>query len=188
MCFDVANGMQPALKPLRLIAGAVTAILLFSALPALAQHTHGAQPATTTAKVYKVGSLTIMTPWSRATASGAPVAAGFLRVTNEGATDDHLIAAEFEGAGLAEVHETTEEGGVARMHKLDAGILVPAGKTVELKPGGYHLMFMKLQHGLAAGEERKATLIFEKAGKVDVVFTVMGIGAGADSHEAHKTN
>ena len=64
------------------------------------------------------------------------------------------------------------ENDVMKMRQLPDGIEIPAGATVELKPGGLHVMFMKIKHPLAEGDTFKATLNFEKAGKVDVDFTV----------------
>ena len=60
---------------------------------------------------------------------------------------------------------------------------IPAGKTVELKPGSYHLMMMNLSRPLAKGEKVKGSLTFEKAGKVDVEFAVEAMGGSPASHD-----
>ena len=81
-------------------------------------------------------------------------------------------------AARAEVHEMKMEGDVMRMRAMKA-LDLPAGQTVELKPGGYHLMFIKPKRALVEGERFTATLRFRDAGKVTATFTVRGMGAGA---------
>lgn len=107
----------------------------------------------------------------------APVAGGFLTVANAGA-DDRLVAARVDFAGRAEIHEMAMEGDVMKMRQLSDGLAIPAGATVELKPGGYHLMFMDLKQPLVEGETVKVTLQFEKAGEVEVPMTVGPMNAG----------
>ncbi|MEO0946481.1 MAG: copper chaperone PCu(A)C, partial [Pseudomonadota bacterium] len=60
------------------------------------------------------------------------------------------------------------------MREIDQGLPIPAGATVSLEPGGYHLMFMGLEGPLVEGERFEATLIFEKAGAMVVPFTIRG--------------
>lgn len=156
------------------------------ALMVLAQHTTGQapQPAAT---VFKAGSLTIEAPWSRATPGGAKVAGGFMKITNHGTQADRLIGGTVPFAGRVEVHEMAMEGGVMRMRGLAKGLEIKPGATVELKPGGYHVMFMDLKQGLKEGESFKGTLVFERAGKVEVEFRVGPVGGGAPSggHSRH---
>jgi hypothetical protein len=71
------------------------------------------------------------------------------------------------------------DGGVMKMRELKDGLEIPAGATVELKPGSYHIMMMNLSHPLAAGETVKGSLTFEKAGKVDVEFAVQAMGGNS---------
>lgn len=138
----------------------------------------------------RVGALTIAQPWMRATPAGATVAGGYVRITNAGATPDRLVAASIPLAGRGEVHEMANVGGVMTMNEVAGGLAIPPGGTVELKPGGYHLMFMDLASGPKAGETVHGTLTFETAGKVDVVFRVSPVGApgpvgGAMSEHQH---
>lgn len=135
---------------------------------------------------YRLGDLVITAAWSPATPANAPVAAGFLRITNHGSNPDRLISALIEGVGEVEIHETSHQDGVARMRKLEPGLVIAPASTVELKPGGYHLMFMRLAKGFVAGEKRLATLVFERAGKIDIEFAILPIGAaGHAAHPAH---
>jgi protein SCO1 len=82
----------------------------------------------------------------------APVAGGFLTVENTGAEDDRLIAARSPVAGHMEVHEMRMQGDVMKMHEVEGGLPIPAGETVTLKPGGYHVMFLDLQQPLGRGD------------------------------------
>lgn len=129
------------------------------------------------AKDITVGSLKISAPWARATPRGAAVGGGYLKITNTGTVPDRLIGGSSDIAGRFEVHEMSMDNGVMKMRMLQHGLEIKPGQTVELKPGGYHVMFMGLKQQLKKGDHFKSTLVFEKAGKVDVDFTVEGIGA-----------
>jgi len=126
---------------------------------------------------YKIGSLEIAHPWTRATPKGASVGGGYLKITNKGTTPDRLIAASSDAAGMVEIHEMKMSGGKMEMRPLKDGIEIKPGQTVELKPGGYHVMFMHLKQPFEQGKRINATLTFEKAGKIDVEFAVDAIGA-----------
>ena len=132
----------------------------------------------------EAGSLLILAPWSRATPSAAKVGAGYLVVENRGTEPDRLLGAEAEIFGAGEVHQTVIESGVARMTPTDGVAVAPKGR-LELKPGGHHLMLNGLKRPLKEGERFAATLIFERAGRVPVTFTVRAIGAGAEAHHHH---
>lgn len=126
---------------------------------------------------YTAGALRIAHPWSRATVPGQPAGGGFMKLTNNGA-DDKLVAIRADVSATAELHTMRMDGDIMRMRQVD-GIALPAGQTVELKPGGYHVMFMRLKAPLKEGSSFPATLVFEKAGEVKVDFKVEGAGAGA---------
>lgn len=159
-----------------ILAGLALVLTFLSHPPARAQSHQGAAHGVELGKTYHLGPLVITTPWARATPAGAQVAGGFLRIKNEGTMPDRLISAQFSGAGEVEIHETVEEGGVARMRRLSPGLEIAPGAMVELKPGGYHLMFLHLEKGLSEGQTRSATLVFERAGKIDIEFSVLGLG------------
>jgi copper(I)-binding protein len=133
---------------------------------------------------FKAGSLVIDHPWSRATPKGASVAGGYMKITNTGTTPDRLIGGTVEAAKRFEIHEMSMEGGVMRMRELPKGLEIPAGATVELKPGSYHVMMMNLSRPLTKGDKVKGSLTFEKAGKVDVEFAVEAIGGAPQGHGA----
>lgn len=135
---------------------------------------------------YKSGSLQIDHPWTRVTPRGATVAGGYAKIENKGKTADRLIGASAEVSGRTELHEMAMEGTVMRMRALANGIEIPAGGSVELKPGGLHIMFMELKAPLEQGKHFKGTLIFEKAGTVPVEFAVEGMDSTGGHGGAHK--
>lgn len=128
------------------------------------------------AAVTTAGKLIIDQPWSRQTAPTQKVGGGFLTITNRGKADDRLIAATSAVAGEVQLHSMTMDGGVMRMRQLKDGIAIPAGKSVALKPGGYHLMFMQLKRPLKLGETFPVTLRFQRQGAVKVSFKVEPVG------------
>jgi len=129
------------------------------------------------AQEFKHGSLTIAQPHARATVPGQNTGGGYLRLHNKGPAD-RLIAASTPVSSTVELHSMTMEGDVMRMRELDA-IDVPAGKTVELKPGGLHLMLMGLKAPLKAGDNFALKLRFEKAGEVTVQAKVRAANGSA---------
>jgi periplasmic copper chaperone A len=128
---------------------------------------------------FTVGSIRIGNPWTRATPKGADVAGGYMTITNTGSVADSLVGGSSAVAGRFEVHEMTVVDGVMRMRPLDKGLEVPPGKTVELKPGSFHVMLMGLQQPLVRGQKVKGTLLFDKAGKVEIEYAVEAIGAAS---------
>ncbi|QBF33649.1 copper chaperone PCu(A)C [Thalassococcus sp. S3] len=143
--------------------------------------------AATSAHEYRLGDLVIDHPMAFETANTAMSGGGYLTIVNEGETPDRLVAvrADFPKVML---HGTEEKDGVARMFHVD-GIDIPAGESVALEPGGLHVMFMGLRDDpFEVGETFSATLVFEQAGEVDVVFNVEARdgshGAGMD-HSGH---
>lgn len=132
-----------------------------------------------------MGDLTLTGGFSRATLPNAPVAGGFLEITNNGAEDDVLVGAKSDVAGRMEIHEMSMENDVMRMRELEEGLLIPAGETVTLKPGGFHIMFFDLKQPFVEGETIPVNLTFEKAGTVEFDLTVGASNAKTSDHEMH---
>jgi copper(I)-binding protein len=136
---------------------------------------------------FKVGSIEIKHPWSRATPKGSEVAGGFMKLINTGTEPDRLIGGSTASAGKFEIHESAMEGGVMKMRPQPKGIEIKPGETVELKPGSYHLMFVGLKEPFEKGKRVKGTLQFEKAGKVDVEYAIEAAGSAPGmNHDEHK--
>ncbi|HZW04877.1 MAG TPA: copper chaperone PCu(A)C [Anaerolineaceae bacterium] len=96
------------------------------------------------------------------------VAGAFMVLKNDGSQADRLISASSDVAKVVEIHETVMEGEVAKMQKLSDGLEIPAGGSVELKPGSYHVMLINLQQDLVVGDKFALELQFEKSGAVSV--------------------
>lgn len=137
---------------------------------------HAAPPSTS---ARATPSVIVETPWARATPPGAPVAGGFLTVRNSGRSADRLLSASSPDAERVEIHEMRMDDGMMRMRRIDDGLAIAPNATLELKPGGYHLMFIKPAHPFVAGETVTATLRFERGGTREVRFEVRAPGSGA---------
>ena len=129
------------------------------------------------AETMEHGSLTIKDAWTRATPPKAKGGGAFVSITNNGSEDARLTGAASDYAMRTEIHQMSMNDGVMQMRKADDGVVIPAGETVELKPGGYHVMFMGLKQPFKMDEELKVTLEFENADPVDVTFPVLKMGA-----------
>jgi periplasmic copper chaperone A len=116
------------------------------------------------------GDLTIKDAFTRPTLGAATVAVGYVTIVNNGKTDDRLVSASSDISDTTEIHESKMANGVMEMHEVKDGLAIPAGATVALQPGGYHIMFVGIKQAVKAGSEIHAVLNFEKAGKVDVTF------------------
>ncbi len=134
---------------------------------------------------YKVGDLTIEAPWARATPAGAKVGGAYLKISNRGTQADRLLGGSLTGASAVEVHEMSMSNNVMKMRHLTDGLEIKPGQTVELKPGGYHLMLTGLREGLKQGDKVKGSLSFERAGTVEVEYTVAPIGAQSSGQMKH---
>lgn len=136
----------------------------------------------TTSLAQGQSALKVEGAWARPTVAGQSGGGGYLKITG-GSAADRLMSA---GAGVAksvELHTMEMDGNVMRMRQIE-GIDVPAGASVELKPGGMHVMFMGLTKTLKSGDSFPLTLRFQKAGEVKVLMKVMN--AAAADHGAQK--
>lgn len=104
--------------------------------------------------------VTVSEAWVRGTVAPQRATGAFMQLTAE--KDTRLVAAESPAAGVVEIHEMAVENDVMRMRKVDR-LDLPAGQTVELKPGGYHVMLMDLKQDMTADTSVPLTLIFEDA-------------------------
>ena len=133
---------------------------------------------------FKLGEIDIGHPYARATVAGQPTGGGYLSLDNKG-RDDKLLSATAAVSASVELHSMSMEGDVMRMRRVD-GIALPTGKKVELKPGGFHLMFVGLKAPLKAGDKFPMTLKFEKAGEVEVTVNVEAPTAAGEAAAEHK--
>jgi hypothetical protein len=132
-----------------------------------------------------VGTLAIEGAWTRATAHGAKVAAGYLTIRNTGTEADTLEAVETPVAARGEIHEMTMTDGVMRMRRLSDGIEIPAGGSVALKPGGMHLMFIDLKQPSVEGGKIAVKLTFKSGAVADLELPIRKLGSAAGGASGH---
>jgi copper(I)-binding protein len=136
---------------------------------------------------FKVAGIEVQEPQATATSPGQPNGAIFIQaISNKAGKADRLVAARSAAATSMEVHNMTMDGGVMRMRQIP-GIDLPAGGKVLMHRGskeGYHLMLMGLKRPLEVGQVIPVTLVFEKAGELEVKATVVDMRAkGHGSHQ-----
>ena len=197
----VVNGQLPAAPGalwFKVLQTCETGSISWSQVPAAGTLTDGIKSPAALLEVTAVGapSVQVSDAWIRATVPGQQGSGGFMKLTSK--TDARLVGVTSSAAGVAEVHEMKMEGDVMRMRALDEGLALPAGKTVELRSGGFHLMLMDLKQTLVAGSKVPVTLTF-KDGKgverkvemslpvaVATPFKAAGDKAESQDHGAHK--
>ena len=109
-----------------------------------------------------LAQVTVSDAWVRGTVPGQKATGAFMNLKS--ASDAALVSAVSPAAGIVEIHEMAMDGGVMKMRAVDK-LPLPAGKPVDLKPGGYHVMLMDLKQPLKAGETIALTLVFEAEDK-----------------------
>jgi copper(I)-binding protein len=159
----------------RLVAAGIGAALALSAATAAFAHE------------VKVGDLVLHHPWTRATPNAAKVGGAYMEIENTGAEPDRLLGGSVPFAERVEVHEMAVVDGVMTMRQLPDGIEIPAGGTLVLKPGSFHLMFMGMEQPLMVDTVVEGKLVFEKAGEVTVEFAVQDMGAKAPEGAGHES-
>jgi periplasmic copper chaperone A len=120
---------------------------------------------------YQLGALIIGHPWSRPTAAGMPMGVAYLSITNNGKDPDVLLAASTPAAAQVEIHQTTIAQGMARMRPLGQVPIAP-GATVNIEPGGIHLMLVDLKAPLELGRSVPLELQFRHAGRITVQLSI----------------
>jgi periplasmic copper chaperone A len=148
--------------------------------PALAQQTPAASAAQSIASQPAIEGA-----WVRATVAGQKATGAFMRITAKEAMQ--VVGVSSPAAGVAELHEMKMEGDTMRMRAIDT-LELPAGKAVELKPGGYHLMLQDLKKPLEAGSTVPVTLVLRNAkgeqSRVQLELPVQA-AAGMPMHKKH---
>jgi copper(I)-binding protein len=137
-------------------------------------------PLPAAARDHTAGDIRIANPWTRAAGANAN-GAGFMTLSNTGSQPDRLLAAASPIARVVELHTHVREGEVMRMRPV-RDIPLPAGQTVELRPGGLHIMLIGLNAPLQQGARVPLTLRFERAGEVQVELAVESAGARGSGH------
>ena len=131
----------------------------FLAAALLAGAAHAQAPADSASN-----AVTVEGAWARASVPGQKATGAFMRLTAPEAM--RLVRAQSPAAGVTEVHEMKMDGDIMKMRAVPV-LELPAGKAVDLKPGGYHVMLMDLKAPLAKGSSVPVTLTFQNAQGVE---------------------
>ena len=131
-----------------------------------------------------LAQVTVTDPWVRGTVEAQKATGAFMKLTASNGA--RLVEAKSPVAGVVEIHEMTLENNVMKMRQIP-GLDLPAGKAVELKPGGYHVMLMDLKRPMTTGESVPITLVFEDKDKkrqsVEIKAPVRALNAPAGGHK-----
>jgi len=127
--------------------------------------------ATAAARQYELGTLTIVHPWTRPAPANMSMGVAYLSITNHGKDAETLSAASTPVAESVQFHQTSIVDGVARMRPL-AEVVIAPGATVNIEPGGIHLMLLNLKSAIETGKTVPLTLEFRRAGKITVQLEV----------------
>ena len=106
-------------------------------------------------------SIVVSDAWARHTVPGQMASAAFMRIRSDETL--HWVAASSTVAGVVEIHEMKLQQNVMKMSALPQALTLPAGQTVELKPGGLHIMLMDLKNPLRVSDQLKLTLTLRDA-------------------------
>ena len=152
---------------LRFLTSRLAVALLLLAAGAISGHALAAPLEPVTA-----GDLEITGYWAKTMLPGQPSGGGYFTVTNKGGEPDRLISVSSGAAGMVELHKMEIVNDVMTMRPIEGPLEIPAGGSVELEPGGTHLMFMHVSEPFKQGATVAITLEFEKAGKVAIALPV----------------
>jgi copper(I)-binding protein len=131
-----------------------------------------------------LAQVNITSAWARSTVPGQSGTGAFMTLVSK--DDARLVGASCTAAGVVEIHEMGMENNVMRMRAI-AGLDLPAGREVQLKPGGYHVMLLDLKRPLKAGEKVQIDLQLEtRDGKRVTQPVQVEVRSGAPAHGAHK--
>ncbi|MEX0731048.1 MAG: copper chaperone PCu(A)C [Aquisalimonadaceae bacterium] len=133
----------------------------------------------------QAGQLSVTAPWVREVPPVSRHSAGYMTVVNAGAQSRELVAVHSPLFGSAELHESMEERGMARMQHV-AKIVIPAGGEVSLEPGGYHVMLMNRNvDQLASGDSVPLMLRFDDGTEIEVTAPVRRDAPDGGAHHHH---
>ncbi len=128
------------------------------------------------AKDERIGNLVIEQAWARASPGRAANGAAYLSIHNAGKTADRLLSVTTTAADKAAIHTHLHEAGVMKMRPAGP-VALPPGETVQFKPGGLHIMLFALKAPLKQGDRLRLDVVFEKAGRLEVVVDILKVGA-----------
>ena len=121
-------------------------------------------------------AIVVTQAWVRASLGQTPTTAAYLKIENRGAAEDRILSGATPAAAAAQLHESVSTDGIMRMQAVKSLGINP-GQSLELAPGGLHIMIMGLKSPLKAGQTIPIKLRLERAGEIEVEAEVRGLGA-----------
>ena len=110
--------------------------------------------------------ISVENEWARLTPSGT--GSVYMEIKSNGNSDDKLLSASSDKAGMVMIHRSIREGDISKMIHIHDGITIPGNSSVSLKPGDYHLMLMNLDKNLSLGDKISIILNFEKNDSLEI--------------------
>ena len=110
--------------------------------------------------------ISVENEWARVTPSGT--GSVYMEIKNNGNSDEKLLSASSDKAGMVMIHRSIREGDISKMIHIHDGITIPGNSSVSLKPGDYHLMLMNLDKNLSLGDKISIILNFEKNDSLEI--------------------
>ena len=111
--------------------------------------------------------ISVENEWARITPSGT--GSVYMKIKNNGNSEDKLLSASSDKAGMVMIHRSIREGNISKMIHIHDGIAIPGNSEVSLKPGDYHLMLMDLDKNLSLGDKISIVLNFEKNDSLEII-------------------
>jgi len=111
--------------------------------------------------------ISVENEWARVTPSGT--GSVYMKIKNNSNSDDKLLSASSDKAGLVMIHRSIREGNISKMIHIHDGITIPSNSSVDLKPGDYHIMLMNLDKNLSLGDKISVVLNFEKNNSLEIM-------------------
>lgn len=168
--------MTPRTSATAVLAGALALITLTACGSA---STPAASPGGE-ASVAATAGVSVTDPWVVVPPTPDTTAA-FGTLRNNGSAEVRLVGVDTDVAAMVQVHETVTQGNVAHMQEVAGGLAIPAGGTVQLKPGGYHVMLMQLTRPVKEGDQVRLTFKFSDGSSVGVTAPVRARAGMASS-------
>jgi copper(I)-binding protein len=133
--------------------------------------------------VHAEGKLSVFDAWIRSAPPGATMMAGYATLTNAGDVPIKVLTVQSDAFRQSSIHETVVERGVTKMRELPRVDLAP-GATVEMKPGGAHLMLSEPRHPIVAGEKVQIVFLLADGTRLETYFDVVAPDATGNQDDA----
>ena len=132
-------------------------------------------------------SITIENAFARASIGTARNSAAFMSITNHSDKEDRLLGVKTKIASKSSLHNHINDNGIMKMRQVEY-LIIAGNNSFELKPGGFHIMLLRLKAPLIEGNQFNLTLIFKNAGEISVSVRIKKLGAMSHIHKKKHTH